>query len=345
MGDGKALQMGTSHELGQNFARAFGIEFLDDAGAQQTAWTTSWGVVDPHGRRVDHGARRRRRPARPAAARARPSRRARGARRGRRGRAVRRAHRRAAPVPACACSSTRVPTCRWAGAPPTGSSRACPCASRSGPAISPTASPRWCAASPGGEERKVAGPARRRRRRGRRRARPPAGRAARRGHRAARVAHRRRHDPRRRARGRGRPDGRASRGTPSGTRARPSSRRAACRVRCLIRADGSLPESDDEPDLVAVVAAFVLSLAYPDRSRRSRPCWPSWRASCRRAAASWATASTSRSGTASAPSCSATATTSRSAAATRSRSRGTSPISSSRCSRTCPSAASSTARS
>src|SRR5205823_10447238 len=29
MGDGKALQMGTSHELGQNFARAFGIEFLD----------------------------------------------------------------------------------------------------------------------------------------------------------------------------------------------------------------------------------------------------------------------------------------------------------------------------
>jgi prolyl-tRNA synthetase len=44
MGDGKALQMGTSHDLGQNFARAFGIEFLDDSGVQQTAWTTSWGV-------------------------------------------------------------------------------------------------------------------------------------------------------------------------------------------------------------------------------------------------------------------------------------------------------------
>lgn len=44
MGDGKALQMGTSHELGQNFARVFGIEYLDDAGVQQTAWTTSWGV-------------------------------------------------------------------------------------------------------------------------------------------------------------------------------------------------------------------------------------------------------------------------------------------------------------
>jgi prolyl-tRNA synthetase len=43
MGDGKALQMGTSHELGQNFARAFGIEYLDDSGAQQMAWTTSWG--------------------------------------------------------------------------------------------------------------------------------------------------------------------------------------------------------------------------------------------------------------------------------------------------------------
>jgi prolyl-tRNA synthetase len=42
--DGKALQMGTSHELGQNFARAFDIEYLDDGGKQQVAWTTSWGV-------------------------------------------------------------------------------------------------------------------------------------------------------------------------------------------------------------------------------------------------------------------------------------------------------------
>jgi len=44
MGDGKALQMGTSHELGQNFARAFGIEYLDETGSRQAAWTTSWGV-------------------------------------------------------------------------------------------------------------------------------------------------------------------------------------------------------------------------------------------------------------------------------------------------------------
>jgi prolyl-tRNA synthetase len=44
MGDGKALQMGTSHELGQNFARAFDISYLDASGAEQLAWTTSWGV-------------------------------------------------------------------------------------------------------------------------------------------------------------------------------------------------------------------------------------------------------------------------------------------------------------
>ena len=44
MGDGKALQMGTSHELGQNFARAFDIQYLDDTGTQQLVWTTSWGV-------------------------------------------------------------------------------------------------------------------------------------------------------------------------------------------------------------------------------------------------------------------------------------------------------------
>jgi prolyl-tRNA synthetase len=44
MGDGKALQMGTSHELGQNFARVFDIRFLDAGGAQQECFTTSWGV-------------------------------------------------------------------------------------------------------------------------------------------------------------------------------------------------------------------------------------------------------------------------------------------------------------
>ncbi|RKR73881.1 proline--tRNA ligase [Frondihabitans australicus] len=43
MGDGKALQMATSHELGQNFARAFDIGFTDETGQVQTCWTTSWG--------------------------------------------------------------------------------------------------------------------------------------------------------------------------------------------------------------------------------------------------------------------------------------------------------------
>lgn len=43
-GDGKALQMGTSHELGQNFAKAFDILYSSQAGAREHAWTTSWGT-------------------------------------------------------------------------------------------------------------------------------------------------------------------------------------------------------------------------------------------------------------------------------------------------------------
>jgi prolyl-tRNA synthetase len=44
MGDGKALQMGTSHELGQNFAKAFDIQFSTDTGSQEYVWQTSWGA-------------------------------------------------------------------------------------------------------------------------------------------------------------------------------------------------------------------------------------------------------------------------------------------------------------
>jgi len=44
MGDGRALQAGTSHNLGQNFARAFGIQFQGRDKVLQHAWTTSWGV-------------------------------------------------------------------------------------------------------------------------------------------------------------------------------------------------------------------------------------------------------------------------------------------------------------
>lgn len=43
MGDGKALQLGTSHELGQNFARAFGTRYLSKDGEQELVWQTSWG--------------------------------------------------------------------------------------------------------------------------------------------------------------------------------------------------------------------------------------------------------------------------------------------------------------
>ncbi|HID90199.1 MAG TPA: proline--tRNA ligase [Anaerolineae bacterium] len=44
MGDRRALQAGTSHFLGQNFARAFDIKFLDENNQLQYVWTTSWGV-------------------------------------------------------------------------------------------------------------------------------------------------------------------------------------------------------------------------------------------------------------------------------------------------------------
>ncbi len=61
MGDGKALQSGTSHNLGENFAKAFDIQYLDKNNELQNAWTTSWGlstrfigaIIMTHG--DDHG--------------------------------------------------------------------------------------------------------------------------------------------------------------------------------------------------------------------------------------------------------------------------------------------------
>ena len=44
MGDLRALQAGTSHDLGQNFARAFDIQYLDKENKLQFCWTTSWGL-------------------------------------------------------------------------------------------------------------------------------------------------------------------------------------------------------------------------------------------------------------------------------------------------------------
>jgi prolyl-tRNA synthetase len=44
MQDGKALQAGTSHFLGQNFAKAFDVQFTDKTGKLEYVWATSWGV-------------------------------------------------------------------------------------------------------------------------------------------------------------------------------------------------------------------------------------------------------------------------------------------------------------
>lgn len=44
MQDGKALQAGTSHFLGQNFAKSFDVQYMDKDGSMQYVWATSWGV-------------------------------------------------------------------------------------------------------------------------------------------------------------------------------------------------------------------------------------------------------------------------------------------------------------
>ena len=44
MPDGKALQMGTSHFLGQNFSKPFDVKYLDETNTEIFAWQTSWGV-------------------------------------------------------------------------------------------------------------------------------------------------------------------------------------------------------------------------------------------------------------------------------------------------------------
>ncbi len=54
MGDGKALQMGTSHELGQNFAKAFDITYTTAGRLRRATLHDSLGDFDPDGRRPDH---------------------------------------------------------------------------------------------------------------------------------------------------------------------------------------------------------------------------------------------------------------------------------------------------
>ena len=71
MGDAKALQMGTSHELGQNFAKAFDITYSSRGRHGRARLDHVLGHLHPDDRRPDHGARRRQRPAAAAAPRAR----------------------------------------------------------------------------------------------------------------------------------------------------------------------------------------------------------------------------------------------------------------------------------
>ena len=59
MGDGKALQSGTSHNLGQNFAKAFEIRYLDKNGRCTLLLDDIVGAFDALYRRDHHGARRR----------------------------------------------------------------------------------------------------------------------------------------------------------------------------------------------------------------------------------------------------------------------------------------------
>src|SRR5690625_7528760 len=44
MQDGRALQAGTSHFLGQNFAKAFDVKFSNENNEEEYVWATSWGV-------------------------------------------------------------------------------------------------------------------------------------------------------------------------------------------------------------------------------------------------------------------------------------------------------------
>ena len=55
MQNGWALQCGTSHFLGQNFARAFDVTFQNAEGELEYVWATSWGVSTRLHWRADHG--------------------------------------------------------------------------------------------------------------------------------------------------------------------------------------------------------------------------------------------------------------------------------------------------
>ena len=125
MGDGKALQAGTSHNLGQHFAKAYGIEFVDQNQQLVMPWSTSWGVSTRliGGMIMTHGDDRGLVDSAEGGARTRwssfpfPRARATGTKRccRRRGRS-----RRNLPMRASAFTSTTVTITRWASSTPTG---------------------------------------------------------------------------------------------------------------------------------------------------------------------------------------------------------------------------------
>jgi prolyl-tRNA synthetase len=140
MQDGKALQAGTSHDLGQNFGKAFDVKFQSKTGEMEYVWQTSWGVstrlvgglIMTHS--DDAGLVLPPRSSRPSTWRSSPSTRATpsAAAWWRRGTCC------AAPSstrasPSCSTTAT---TCAPGRSTSSGSRRACPCASRSAPGTS-----------------------------------------------------------------------------------------------------------------------------------------------------------------------------------------------------------------
>ena len=141
-GDGKALQMGTSHELGQNFARAFGITFTNAEGVLEYVWQTSWGCRPGSSARwswataTTSGCACRRRWPRPG-----------GGAHGQRGPGVRLGGRgtggRAAARTVIGCGSTTGPRPASGAGAWTGSSKACRSGWRSVPGIWPRGMSPW----------------------------------------------------------------------------------------------------------------------------------------------------------------------------------------------------------
>ena len=151
MQDTRALQSGTSHFLGQNFAKAFNIQFLDENNTLQYAWTTSWGLQHPLHRRDHHDPRRRPGPDPAAPPGAHPGRHRpdlqNGTRNCRRYGSGDRASRPNSRPPASASKWTTAPRSRPASSSTIGKCAACRCASRSAPRMWKKAPSPWPAAT------------------------------------------------------------------------------------------------------------------------------------------------------------------------------------------------------